>query len=223
MRFLTDSEREAANALKLARIKVVRRYIGAVLAFVAILGIGLFLSDERRKQMGDWKEVEKVDFSKSPNGPTQGEWLKKRFFFQNPEGTSEVNPWPIEKNAMVMKPHEWCWLKRVQIASDTKVVVHLQFTDTPEAFQICINAKKKLRQRDNNPPGYSCRFGIWAGAMDLITRNGLDRENDFNSLLSSPIDSRGGGISCSHSCGRVKTLRSKSKGKIFNTLITRRF
>jgi hypothetical protein len=197
MRFLTDSEREAANARKRARSKAVRTCIGAVLALVAILGLGLFVYTEICKRSGDWAKAYKLDFTQPPpDGPPlagREEWLKDNFDFQNPESTSEVSPWRIEKNAMVMKPHEWCWLKKVQIASDTKVAIHLRFTDTPEAFQICINAKKKLRRWDNNPPGYSCRFGIWAGAMDLITGNGLDCENDFNSLLSSPINSRGGG------------------------------
>src|SRR5205085_1851539 len=99
--------------------------------------------------------------------------------------TSPAAPWPVRGGAMLMKAQEWCWLKNVRIPGDTKVVVDLRFTDKPEAVQICINAKKKLRQWDHNPPGYSCRFGIWQGSMDLIARNEVDRKNDFNSLLVS--------------------------------------
>jgi Lectin C-type domain/Leucine Rich repeats (2 copies) len=198
MRFLSDSEREAANARKLARIKLVRRYIGAVLAFAALLGVGFFVSTEMRKRSGNWTEAFKVDFTQPPPvgrrpvGPAPVDpppdlsawttWLEDNLEFRNPEGTEGTAPWQIVHGAMWMKPQEWCWLKKVQISSDTKVVVHLRFTDAEEAFQVCINAKKKLRQRNNNPPGYSCRFGIWGGAMNLITGDGLDRENDFNSL-----------------------------------------
>src|SRR6202022_1027895 len=46
-------------------------------------------------------------------------------------------------------------------------------------------SKRRLRQRENDPPGYSCRFGIWEGSMDLIARNDLDRKGDLNSLLVS--------------------------------------
>ena len=218
MRFLTDSKREADNARKRACIKRVSGWIGAVLALVVIVMVGLFVYNGWRKEWGDWTtKPYKVDFTQPwPDGPPlarREEWLKDNFDFQNPEGTSETSPWPIEKNAMVMKPHEWCWLKKVQIASDTKVVIHLRFTDSPEAFQICINAKKKSRQRDNNPPGYSCRFGIWGGAMDLITGNGLDRENDFNSLLSSPTKGGGGGDFCLTFTRQGENVTLEVKGK----------
>jgi hypothetical protein len=191
--------RAKADAAAAEKKKKVLFY-GSILAVILLLVyiFGSFLYNEWRKQRGDWTEEFKVDFSKAPPvGPAfsqappadlaQTQWLKENFVFQNPEATSEVRPWAIKNGAMVMKQHQWCWLKKVQIPVDTMVVVHLRFTGNgkPEAFQICINAKKKLRQWDNNPPGYSCRFGIWKGSMDLITRNDIDRENDFNSLLVS--------------------------------------
>jgi hypothetical protein len=184
MRFLTDSEREAAQAKKLERIKQVRRYIKAVAVFVGILvlliGGALYINN---KQTGDWREVFNIDFSHPPADP---DWLNQKFTFEKQDATPS-SPWHVSDHAMVMKPQEWCWLKDVGISADAKVVLRLRFAEAPEAIQICINATNKLRQWDNNPRGYSCRFGIWAGAMDLITRNEFDRENEFNSLLvSSP-------------------------------------
>jgi serine/threonine protein kinase/class 3 adenylate cyclase len=157
----------------------------AAILVVALLFGGTYYV-EWRKQWGNWTEEFKVDFSQAPPaGPAQRQWLAERFAFQNREATSPAEPWQVRNGAMVMNQHEWCWLQNVRIRDDTKVVVELRFNGKPEAFQICINAKKKLRQWDHNPPGYSCRFGIWRGSMDLITRNELDRKNDFNSLLVS--------------------------------------
>ena len=193
MRFLTDSEQDATRALKLARIKRVRRYlgIGSVLA-VMLLFVG-YRYTEWQKQTGNWKEAFRIDFSQPPpfgppaSVPEKTKWLNDKFIFENRQTTSTPSTWPVRDGVMVMEPHEWCWLRNVSIRADAKVVLHVRFTGRPEALQICINATDKLRQWNNNPPGYSCRFGIWGGAMDLITGNGLDRENDFNSLLSSPI------------------------------------
>jgi hypothetical protein len=204
MRFLSESEREAATEKRREQRRRERRYIGAAIALAAVLGLVYYFSSESHKRTGDWTKAFEVDFTKPrpPEGlllvpPPPGdvgwtEWLTENFEFRNPEGTSETGPWKIENGAMRITPHDWCWLKKVQIASDTKVIVHLHFNEAQEAFQICVNAKKKLRQWDNNPPGYSCRFGIWGGAMNLITGDGLDRETDFNSLLS-PFDQASGG------------------------------
>jgi serine/threonine protein kinase/class 3 adenylate cyclase len=156
-----------------------------VTIFLLALLFGAYSYDDWRKQWGDWTEAMNVDFSKSPDGPAQGDWLKERFVFENPQTTLEVEPWPVSHGAMVMRQHEWCWLKKVQISADSKVVVDLRFSGKPEAFQICINSKRRLRQSENDPPGYSCRFGIWGGSLDLIAQNDLDRKGDLNSLLVS--------------------------------------
>ena len=168
----------------------VRKHRAAYLFSAAILAVALVFSGtyyvEWRKQWGNWTEEFKVDFSQAPPArPAQRQWLAERFAFQNREATSPAEPWQMRNGAMIMKQHEWCWLRNVRIRDDTKIVVELRFNGSPEAVQICINAKKKLRQWDHNPPGYSCRFGIWRGSMDLITRNEFDRKNDFNSLLVS--------------------------------------
>ena len=158
---------------------------GTIILLLALL-FGTYSYFEWRKQWGDWIEAMNVDFSAAPPaGLTQTEWLKEKFVFQNPEATSEVEPWSVGHSAMVMRQHEWCWLKEVLISADSKVVVDLRFSGKPEAFQICINSKRRLRQRENDPPGYSCRLGIWKGSMDLIARNDLDRKGDLNSLLVS--------------------------------------
>jgi hypothetical protein len=181
-------QQEAAAALKQARITRVRKKlvafsVGAVILMLPLI-FGGYLFIDWCKQQGNWTEEFKVDFSKAPPAdPARAKWLKENFVFQNREATSEVKPWLVGNGAMVMQPQEWCWLNNVRIRDDTKVVVDLRFAGKPEAFQICINAKEKLRQWDNNPPGYSCRFGIWEGSMDLITRNEFDRKNDFTSLL----------------------------------------
>ena len=159
----------------------------AALVLLAVL-FGSYAYVGWRKQWGGWTKEFQVDFSHAPPaGPAQSEWLGKRFVFQDREAKSAVDPWLVRDGAMKMKPHEWCWLRAVQIPDDAKVFVKLRFNGKPEAFQICLNSGKELRQWDNNPPGYSCRFGIWAGAMDLIARNELDRRNDFNSLVVSSL------------------------------------
>ena len=158
---------------------------GATIFLLALL-FGAYSYNDWRKQWGDWTEAMNVDFSKSPDGPAQGDWLRERFVFENPQATSEVEPWSVSHGAMAMRQHEWCWLKKVQISADSKVVVDLRFPGKPEAFQICINSKRRLRQSENDPPGYSCRFGIWGGSLDLIAHNDLDRKGDLNSLLVSP-------------------------------------
>jgi len=157
---------------------------GATIFLFALL-FGAYSYNDWRKQWGDWAEAMDVDFSKSPEGPAQGDWLKERFVFENPQATSEVESWSVNHGAMVMRQHEWCWLKKVQISADSKVVIDLRFSAEPEAFQICINSKRHLRQSENDPPGYSCRFGIWGGSLDLIAQNNLDRKGDLNSLLVS--------------------------------------
>jgi serine/threonine protein kinase/class 3 adenylate cyclase len=160
-------------------------FSAVILLLALVFGGSSYL--EWRKQWGDWTEAFAVNFSQDPPaGREWTDWLNDNFTFQNREATAPAKPWPIRNGAMTMKQHEWCWLKNVRIRGDTKVVVVLRFTDLPEAFQICINARKTLRQWDHNPPGYSCRFGIWQGSMDLIARNEVDRRNDFNSLLVSP-------------------------------------
>jgi serine/threonine protein kinase/class 3 adenylate cyclase len=153
--------------------------------FLLALFFGAYSYIEWRKEWGDWTEAMNVDFSTSPDGTAQGEWLKERFAFENPQATLEVEPWSVGHGAMLMRQHEWCWLKKVQISADSKVVVDLRFSGKPEAFQISINSKRRLRQSENDPPGYSCRFGIWGGSMDLIAQNDLDRKGDLNSLLVS--------------------------------------
>lgn len=161
--------------------------ISAALVMLAVL-FGSYAYVGWRKQWGDWTKEFQVDFSNAPpEGVAQSEWLGKNFVFQDRDAKSAVPPWPVRDGAMKMKPHEWCWLRDVQIPDDAKVFVKLRFNGKPEAFQICLNAGKELRQWDNNPPGYSCRFGIWTGAMDLIARNELDRRNDFNSLVVSSL------------------------------------
>jgi serine/threonine protein kinase/class 3 adenylate cyclase len=157
---------------------------GATIFLLALL-FSAYSYNDWRKQWGDWTEAMDIDFSKSPKGLVQGDWLKERFVFENPKTTSEVEPWSVSHGAMVMRQHEWCWLKKVQISADSKVVVDLRFSGKPEAFQICINSKRRLRQSENDPPGYSCRFGIWGGSLDLIAQNDLDRKGDLNSLLVS--------------------------------------
>jgi hypothetical protein len=204
MRFLSDSERKAADEEREARLRRVRRYIAAVSAMAALLGLVFLYFNEMRRRSGDWTRVFSVDFEEplppldsppvrpQPGDAALSEWLTENFDFQNPPGISEKIPWPVANGAMKMTRQGWCWLKKVQIASDTKVIVHLRFADAQEAFQICLNAKKRLREWNNNPPGYSCRFGIWGGAMNLITGDRFDRESDFNSL-SSPLVEGGGG------------------------------
>ncbi len=203
-------EREArakAEELEAAKKKKVLLY-GSILAVIVLLPfiVGAYCYNEWRRQWGDWTQAFKVDFSQAPPvglafsqappaGLAQTQWLKKNFDFQNRDATSSVNPWPVRNGAMVMKQHEWCWLNNVMIRDDTKVVVDLRFAGKPEAFQICINAKTKLRQWDHNPPGYSCRFGIWEGSMDLITKNEVDRKNEFNSLLvNSTLQTASAGV-----------------------------
>lgn len=161
-------------------------FSAALLLFALIFGGYALL--EYRKQWGDWTKEFVVDFTKAPPpGPEQKQWLTERFAFQDKSAHDATEPWPVRNGAMIMKQHEWCWLENVKIRDDTKVFVELAFKGKPEAFQICINSRKKLRRWDNNPPGYSCRVGIWAGSMDLITRNETDRSNDFNSLVVSAL------------------------------------
>jgi Lectin C-type domain/Leucine Rich repeats (2 copies) len=193
-------ERAKADAAAVEKKRKVLFY-GSILVVILLIAcsFGGYLYIDWRNQLVSWTPEIEVDFSKAPpKGPPsadteQTSWLKENFDFRNPEATSEAKPWSVHDGAMLMEKQKWCWLKNVRIRGDTKVVVELQF-DKPEAFQICINAKKKLRQRDNNPPGYSCRFGIWDGSMNLITREEFDRANDFNSLVLSPIGG-GNGVS----------------------------
>ena len=161
-------------------------FSAALLLLALIFGGYAFL--EYRKEWGDWTEEFAVDFSQAPfGGPEQVEWLKEKFTFQDGATRGAVEPWPVRDGTMVMKPEEWCWLQGVRIRDDTRVVVQLRFKGRPEEFQICLNARKKVRQAQNNPPGYSSRIGIWGGAMDLITRNEVDRPNNFNSLVASSL------------------------------------
>jgi len=168
-------------------VKRARKYRTAVWFSAALLLLllvfGVYALLEWRKQWGDWTQEFAVDFSQAPPaGPEQAQWLKGKFAFQDRAARTQVEPWLVRDGAMVMKQHEWCWLENVPIADDVKVYVQLHFKGKPEAFQICVNAKKKLRQWDHNPAGYSCRFGIWAGSMDSMSRNEVDRPNDFNSF-----------------------------------------
>ncbi|MBV9491324.1 MAG: protein kinase [Verrucomicrobia bacterium] len=170
---------------RMRKHRVAFSFSAVILLLALIFGGSSYL--EWRQQWGDWTEAFAVNFSQvPPAGRNWADWLEDYFTFQNREATAPAKPWPVRNGAMEMKQHEWCWLRNVRIRGDTKVVVKLRFTGPPEAFQICINARKNLRQWDYNPPGYSCRFGIWQGSMDLITRNEVDRRNDFNSLLVSP-------------------------------------
>jgi Leucine-rich repeat (LRR) protein len=181
--FLTKS----AQAAKRERLKSLLIPV-AIIAVLALVGSYCI---EWRKQQSNWtEEFKEVDFSKAPlDDQAQAQWLKDKFVFEKRDATLPEVPWPVRDGAMVMRTQEWCWLN-IRIRGDTKAVVDLQFDDKPEAFQICINAKKTLRDWNNNPPGYSCRFGIWNGSMDLITRGQDDRPNDFNSFLvsSTPQD-----------------------------------
>jgi hypothetical protein len=190
-------QRDAAERLIQERRARARKRLAAfsVAAVVLLIAfsVGGYLYLQWCKRWGNWTPVMSVDFSQAPpERAAQIDWLKERFSFRNREATADATPWLVQNGALVMLPHEWCWLRfnDVSLRDDTKVVVDLRFAGGteaggPEAFQICINAKEKLRQWDNNPPGYSCRFGIWQGSTDLITRNEFDRENDFNSLLVS--------------------------------------
>jgi serine/threonine protein kinase/class 3 adenylate cyclase/Leucine-rich repeat (LRR) protein len=162
----------------------------ALLLLLAFAFCGYYYQ-QWRKQWGGWirefpsRELP-VNFSEAPPpGPAQAQWLQERFEFQNAAASAPVEPWKVRNGAMIMRRHQWCWLKDVHIRGDVKVFVEMRFTGTPEAFQICINAKKKLRDWKHHPPGYSCRFGIWAGSLDLITRDEVDGQDDFNSLVVS--------------------------------------
>ncbi len=173
-------------------VKRVRKHRTPVLFSAALILVaaifGGYALVEYRKQWGDWTKEFAVDFSKAPTAQAaQAKWLQEKFDFENKEDTAPVAPWPVRNGALVMQQHQWCWLDKVHIRDDTKVFVELSFKGKPEAFQICINSRKKLRQWDNNPPGYSCRVGIWGGSMDLITRNETDRRNDFSSLVVSAL------------------------------------
>jgi hypothetical protein len=189
---------KSAQAVKQERLKrfLVPMSIVALLALVGFSALALVGSYyiEGLKEQTNWtEEFKEVDFSKAPlDGQAQAQWLKDKFIFEKRDATLPEVQWPVRDGAMVMQQQEWCWLN-IRIRGDTKAVVDLQFDDKPEAFQICINAKKTLRDWNNNPPGYSCRFGIWNGSMDLITRGQDERPNDFNSLLPSSPPVEGGG------------------------------
>jgi hypothetical protein len=180
--FLTKS----ARAVKRARLK---KWLVPGTIFALLASLGFYIYIEIIRQVGGWEKEFTVDFSQAPLAPNQAEWLERFFVFKNREATSLVVPWQLHDGAMVMNQNEWCWLKKT-IRGDTKVVVDLQFDNKPEGFQICINAKEKLQKWNNNednPAGYSCWFGKWAGSMDFINRNEEVHKTDFNGLLVSSL------------------------------------
>ena len=159
---------------------------GVAFSFSAVIlvlafGFCLYSYQQWRKEQGDWIPELSVDFSKPPKPPRRND--QEQFEFQDAAAT-KADPWPVSNGAMIMKQRQWCWLK-VGIRGDVKVLIELRFAGKPEAFQVCINAKKKLRDWNHHPPGYSCRFGIWAGSLNIITRDEVDRQDDFNSLVVS--------------------------------------
>jgi hypothetical protein len=197
-------------------VKRVRKHRTAFAFSTALLLLALlfggFFYLQWRKQWGDWTQEFGVKFSQAPTAEAEhAAWLRERLVFNNREATEAVDPWPIQHGAMVMKPQEWCWLRDVHIRGDTKVFVDLWLTGKPEAFQICINSRKKLRQWENNPPGYSWRFGIWAGVMDHVARNETDRRNNANSfVISSLPDIPARPARDAHSHGEGETARELS-------------
>ena len=188
------ASRDSRQRIERFRKKLVALSVGVVI-LLAAGGFGKYLYGEYLKRCGDWTSEFNVDFSQAPpKGPERTRWLEENFVFQNGEMNKRVNPWQVDNGAMLMEPHGWCWLNKVRIRDDTRVVVDLQFGPKPEALQICINAKPRLRNPGDNPPGYSCRYGIWDGSMDLITGNEDERRNEFNSLLLNSTLQAGGAV-----------------------------
>jgi|GEM_PF-2587375 len=189
-------------------VKRARKYRTAVWFSAALLLLALIFGGytllEDRKQWGNWTEAFAVDFSQPLPSP---QWMKETFLFQDKEA-KPAEPWTVRNGFMVMKKQEWCWLEKVGIPDDAKVVVQLRFRDKPEAFQICINAKRKLRLWEHNPAGYSCRFGIWDGSLDSMSGNEVDRPNDFNSFRNP--DQRSLKVDAD---GRVFTLVFQRQGE----------
>ncbi|NBO46953.1 MAG: hypothetical protein EBU85_08125, partial [Actinobacteria bacterium] len=141
---------------------------------------------EQQKQWGGWTEEIAADFAKAPQTPEQQErWLLEQFDFQNRSSNAPVKAWTVRDGTLVLPKHEWCWLRNVHIRNDTRVVLHVRITGKPEALQVCLNAKNKLRDWNHNPPGYACRFAIWSASTDAVSQGTVDAPSDFNDLVVS--------------------------------------
>ncbi|MFZ4765879.1 MAG: protein kinase domain-containing protein [Roseimicrobium sp.] len=175
--------------------KLLRKNRSVVLFSTALFSLSLFfliwVLTEQQKQWGGWTEEFAADFANTPQEPAQQErWLLEQFDFQNRSCEASVKPWTVRDGTLVLPKHEWCWLRNVHIRNDTRVVLHLRIHGKPDALQVCLNAKNKLRDWNHNPPGYACRFAIWSGSSDAVSQGAVDAPSDFNDLVVSSAAER---------------------------------
>jgi serine/threonine protein kinase len=164
--FATSAEKASFSKhifLFIKRHKTVALFIFLLTLTLSIFGSYIFA--EHQQQWGNWSKIYQDDFTKKNTE------MKKLLFF-NALNSDSVAPWKINKNGLQMEKMQWLWLKNISIQGDSRLVIKMTCSGSPDALEVCINSKiTPLIKEQYVPAGYSFQFGAWSGRGNLISKN----------------------------------------------------
>ena len=178
--FATSAEK--AGLLKQVFLLIKRHRAVAFFILLLILTISVFGSyviAEYHRQWGDWSQVYYRDFTKKDQD-------MKELLFLDELNTKTVTPWRNNHYGLQMEKMQWLWLKDISIHGDSRLVIRMTCSGSPDPLEVCINTEIKPQITENYvPPGYSCQFGAWSGRGNLISKNVLSQPSSSANNTSS--------------------------------------
>ncbi len=176
---------EKAGIFKKMSLFVLRHKIISIFTIILLL-ISLsftgFIVKSKIKQQGVWTKVYNKEFNKSTNS-LNGLQFKDYFF-------SNTKKWEISEKGLKMKAFEWLYFRNLKLKNDIKVIIKLEYRNTPGALEVCINSdeSKFLNSKWNTPVGYSFQFAGYTGRKNTISKSKIINENDILNLQNRRIE-----------------------------------
>lgn len=174
---------EKAGLFKQAFLLIKRNKTVSLFIFLLAMTLTIFGSyviSEHLRRWGDWTQVYYQDFTSQK--PALNELI-----FLNEFNSEKVPPWQTNQYGLQMEKMQWTWLKNINIHGDSRIVINMNCSGSPDALEVCINSSIAPQEKENYvPPGYSFQFGAWSGRGNLISRNtGSTPSNSTNNTSST--------------------------------------
>lgn len=178
--FATSAEK--ASLIKQAFLLVKRHKAVTLFAFLLLITLfifGSYVIAEYHRQWGNWSVAYSCNF-------TEKNTDMKKLLFLDELNVDPVAAWKNDQNGLQMEKMQWLWLKDISIQGDSRIVIKMTCTGSPDALEVCFNSKIDPQIKEQYvPPGYSFQFGAWSGRGNLISKNIYSQPSSSTNNTSS--------------------------------------
>jgi serine/threonine protein kinase len=194
--------------------RMLRKYriaVGFSSGILLLAGLfGTYSAWEHYRQWGQWDIAYHRDF-------TRGPYPADEFLFQTRD-KHKADPRASDSLGLLLSGTATCWLRKVRVPGDVRVVASIRYDDVPDGFELIVNSEvDSLPEAAGLPRSYSCQYGGYRGSLSFISINrtpGAPRMSDFSHQqikLGVPVtlvfERRGDNISLSVGGRRVADVR----------------